>query len=85
MLIMDLLAVDRRPALTRLDRPTLVIASADSPLLEAQKGMASSIPGARFVAVPETGHAVFVDSPGAFNRALQELLDAALRDGRSAH
>lgn len=77
MLVMDLLAVDRRPALARLDRPTLVIASADSPLLEAQKSMASAIPGAQFVSVPETGHAVFIDDPTTFNRALQQLLEAA--------
>jgi len=84
MLIMDLLAVDRRPALARLDRPTLVIASADSELLEAQKSMAKMIPQARFVSVPETGHAVFVDDPTTFNRALQQLLDAATAAGRSA-
>lgn len=78
MLIMDLLTLDRRPALVRLDKPTLVIASADSDLLEAQKSMAAGIPGAQFLALPGTGHAVFVDDPATFNRALQGLLDAAL-------
>jgi non-heme chloroperoxidase len=82
MLIMDLLAVDRRPALKRLDRPTLVIASADSELLEAQKSMASAIPGAQFVSVPETGHAVFIDDPTTFDRALRQLLDAATATSR---
>jgi len=77
MLVMDLLAVDRRPALARLNRPTLVIGSAESPLLEAQKSMANAIPGARFVSVPQTGHAVFVDDPTTFDRALQQLLEAA--------
>jgi non-heme chloroperoxidase len=85
MLIMDLLAVDRRPALVRLDRPTLVIAAADSPLLESQKRIANSIPGARFVSVPEAGHAVFIDDPTTFNRAIQQLLDAAIRGSRFAH
>lgn len=84
MLIMDLLAVDRRPALMRLDRPTLVIASADSPLLEAQRSMAKTIPGARFISVPETGHAMFIDDPTTFNGALQQLLDAAVRSTRGS-
>ena len=86
MLVMDLLAVDRRPALKRLDRPTLVIASADSDLLEAEKSMASAIAGARFVSVPDTGHAVFIDDPMTFDRELQQLLDAATQAGtRFAH
>jgi pimeloyl-ACP methyl ester carboxylesterase len=40
--------------------------------------MAAAIPGAQFVAVPETGHAVFVDDPATFNRALQGLLDSVV-------
>jgi microsomal epoxide hydrolase len=83
MLVMDLLTLDRRPALARLDKPTLVIASADSDLLEAQKSMAAAVPGAQFVAVPETGHAVFVDDPTTFDRALQGLLDSAVRAKKS--
>jgi non-heme chloroperoxidase len=77
MLVMDLLAVDRRPALKRLDKPTLVIASANSSELDAQKSMAAAIPGAQFVSVPESGHAVFIDDPTTFNRALQQLLDSS--------
>lgn len=78
MLVMDLFTVDRRPALARLDKPTLVIASSGSDLLEAQKSMAATIPGAQFVAVPQTGHAVFVDDPTTFDQALQRLLDSAV-------
>jgi non-heme chloroperoxidase len=37
MLIMDEYAVDRRPVLSKIDKPMLVIASAESPLLKAQE------------------------------------------------
>lgn len=74
MLIMDIFAVDRRPALVKINRPTLVIASAESPLLESQKRMAEAIPGAQFVLVKGAGHALFVDDPQAFDEALERLL-----------
>jgi pimeloyl-ACP methyl ester carboxylesterase len=52
----------------------LVIASAESPLLDAQKKMSEAIKGAEFVTVENTGHAFFVDDPRAFDEALQHLL-----------
>ncbi|GGA21750.1 alpha/beta fold hydrolase [Dyella nitratireducens] len=77
MLVSDIFGTDRRPALQKIDRPALVIASANSPLLDAQKQMAESIHGAVFIAVPNTRHAVFVDDPRAFDGALEQLLRAA--------
>jgi non-heme chloroperoxidase len=74
MLIMDMYAIDRRPVLAKIDKPTLVIASAESPLLKAQQEMASAIVGAQFVAVKGAGHALFVDDPQAFNESLEHLL-----------
>jgi microsomal epoxide hydrolase len=79
MLVMDIFAVDRRPALSKIDRPTLVIASAESPLLDAQKKMADTVPGAQFVAVDGAGHAVFVDQPKIFGDALQRFVDGIKR------
>ena len=76
MLMMDIFGRDRRAALKKIDRPTLVIASSKSPLLEAQKEMAAGIPGARWVAVEGAGHAVFVDEPGEFDAALERFVDA---------
>jgi len=76
MLVMDIFAVDRRPALAKIDRPALVIASAESPLLESQRRMAAAIPGSTFVSVAGAGHAVFVDDPQAFDKSLQALLDS---------
>jgi non-heme chloroperoxidase len=76
MLVADIFGADRRAALTKLDRPALVIASAESPLLEVQKQMAASIPNAKFVAVAGAGHAVFVDAPDYFDHALAEFLQS---------
>lgn len=77
MLVSDIFGADRRPALQQIDRPALVVASANSPLLDAQKQMAAAIRGAVFLALPNTHHAVFVDDPQAFDAALARLLRAA--------
>jgi non-heme chloroperoxidase len=75
MLVADIFGADRRPALEKLDVPTLVIASSDSPLLNNQKEMAATIPGSKFVAIEGTGHAVFVDDSAAFNGALRTFME----------
>jgi len=75
MLMMDIFGVDRRPALAKIDKPTLVIASAESPLLESQRKMAAVIPNSRFEAISGAGHALFLDEPALFDAALQQLLD----------
>jgi len=77
MLVSDIFGADRRPALQKIDCPTWVIASADSPLLDAQKDMAGHIRGAHLVVVPNVGHAVFVDDPQTFDKAMGELLAAS--------
>ena len=80
MLVMDIFAVDRRPALAKINRPTLVIASAESPLLEAQRSMAHEIAGATFLSIRGAGHALFIDDPETFDRALARLLVLADHD-----
>jgi non-heme chloroperoxidase len=74
MWVMDIFGVDRRPALKKIDRPTLVIASAESPLLDVQKEMAEAISGARWVVVSGAGHALFIDDPEKFDDELARLL-----------
>jgi non-heme chloroperoxidase len=76
MLIADIFGADRRPALAKLDKPTLVMASGNSPLLDVQKEMAASIPNAKLVVMPGTAHAVFVDDPATFDAALQSFLES---------
>jgi non-heme chloroperoxidase len=79
MLVADIFGADRRPALAKLDKPTLVIASADSPLLDVQKQMVASIPRSRFLAIEGAGHAVFIDEPQKFDDALRDLFRAITR------
>jgi non-heme chloroperoxidase len=76
MLISDIFGADRRPALAKLDKPSLVIASGNSPLLDVQKEMAASIPDAKLVVLAGTAHAVFVDDPATFDAALQTFLES---------
>jgi len=78
MLVMDVFGADRRPALKKIDRPTLVISSASSDLTE-QKEMANTIPGALWVVVADAGHALFVDNPEKFDVELTRLLKAVSR------
>lgn len=76
MWMLDIFGADRRPALRKLDKPALVIASARSPLLAEQKAMAAMIPDARFVSVDGAGHAVMVDRPAQFDSALAAFQSA---------
>lgn len=74
MLTADMFGADRWSALAKMNKPALVIASADSPELDGEKAMAAAIAGAEFMAVQGAGHAVFVDQPGRFDHALEEFL-----------
>jgi pimeloyl-ACP methyl ester carboxylesterase len=82
MLIMDIFGVDRRAALAKIDRPTLVIGSAESSLAEAQKRMADAMPGAELLLLNGVRHAVFVDEPELFARALERLLRRSIDDSK---
>jgi non-heme chloroperoxidase len=85
MLMMDIFGADRRPALAKIDRPTLVIGSAESSLAEAQKKMADAIAGAEFLLLKGTGHAVFLDEPDLFAQALERLLDGPVGHSTTSH
>ena len=74
MLVTDIFGVDRRPVLSTINKPTLVIASAASPLLAAQREMAAAVAGAKVIVVEGAGHAVFIDQPQQFDEALDAFL-----------
>ncbi len=71
-LFFDLYTGDRRPLLARVSVPTLVVISPDSRLLGEY--MQSKIPRAKLEAIPEAGHAVFLDRPQTFNQVLEAFL-----------
>jgi non-heme chloroperoxidase len=74
MLMMDIFGANRLSPLGKLSKPALVIASAESPLRDLQKQMATIIPGGQFVELKGVGHAVFVDDPAHFDAALSTFL-----------
>jgi non-heme chloroperoxidase len=74
MLVADLFGADRTGALARFDCPTLVIASAASPELAAERAMAASLPHGRIELVQHAAHAVFVDQPERFDALLRQFL-----------
>jgi len=77
MQMQDMFTVDRRSALKKFDKPTLVIASSQSGELDAQKQMAAVLPHGRFVVIQHAAHAVFFDQPGLFNSQLESFISAA--------
>ena len=79
MLMMDFVVRDRRPALAKFNRPALVIASAESGELEAQREMARKIRHARFETVANAGHAVFLDQPDRFEELLAGFVKTLAR------
>ena len=79
MLVMDFVAVDRRPALAKFNRPSLVIAAAESGEINAQREMAAQIKGARFETIRDAGHAVFLDQPDRFHELLADFVQRAQR------
>ncbi|MDQ8755015.1 alpha/beta hydrolase [Sphingosinicella sp. LHD-64] len=82
MLVADLFGVDRRPALERMDKPVLIVASARSAELVDQRDMASRVADAEFHAIEDAGHAVFVDQPQQFNALLGAFLERIERGAR---
>lgn len=74
MLVMDFIAVDRRPALEKFNRPTLVIAASDAGDVQGQREMARRIKGAQFETIDDAGHAVFLDQPQRFHDLLADFV-----------
>ena len=72
------LGFDARAALARVRCPTLVMAGADDATvgLDVKETLARAIPGARFVVVPDSGHATNADQPETFNATLRDFLTA---------
>jgi non-heme chloroperoxidase len=79
MLTADFFGVDRRPALGKINKPTLFIAAAASPELDWEKETATKIAGAQFLAIHGAAHAVMVDQPEKFDDALENFLQSKVQ------
>jgi non-heme chloroperoxidase len=73
-LLVGKFGTDLRPALKKIDKPTLIVA-AKSGFLNLIQAIQSQIPGSRLEVFDDAGHALFVDDADRFNA----LLDAFLR------
>ncbi|CAK1363198.1 unnamed protein product [Cercospora beticola] len=63
-------------SLSKIAVPSLVVVGADDkPFIAASDYMAKKIPNAKKVVVPNAGHAVNIDQPGAFLEAIKPFLD----------
>ena len=69
-------AADWRDTVRAVDVPVLFVAGAESELWPATHADAAAAlsPRARAVTIPRAGHAVNMEQPGAFNRALLEFV-----------
>jgi len=65
---------DLRPALDSLDRPALYIASSLDWAVEQAERVRKGWPEVRVEVIDETSHALFVDKPDDFNRALENFI-----------
>lgn len=73
-LVADLYGTDLTPALKKLDRPTLIVASATSPELQAQRDELKLLPEGRIEVVENAAHTVFIDQPDRFAEILDRFL-----------
>jgi non-heme chloroperoxidase len=65
--------VDNRPALSKIDRPTLIV-GAQSPFVARYQEMQRRVPGSRLQIFDGVGHALFVDNADQFNFLLEDFL-----------
>jgi non-heme chloroperoxidase len=76
MLMSDYFGADRRAALAKINKPTLIVAPAASPYFEREREMAAKIRGAQFLVVEGSGHAVMIDQQKKFDDALAGFLQS---------
>ena len=64
-----------KPYLALIEAPTLMIAGAlDTKYVRIARELAEGISNSRTVIVPDAGHAIHVERPGAFAKAVQQFL-----------
>jgi microsomal epoxide hydrolase len=72
-LFLGSLTTDNRPALAKIDKPTLITVAA-SPWMPIYEDLHQRIPGSRLEVFEGAGHGLFVDEPERFNTLLGDFL-----------
>ena len=78
-LILGGIASDNRPALSKIDKPTLIVVAMVRPWMPFYEDMQKRIRGARLEVFEEAGHALFVDEAARFNTLLDGFLNTLTR------
>lgn len=73
-LIVAGIATDNRQALTKIDKPTLIVVANFRQWMSFYEDLQKRIRGARLEVFDEAGHALFVDQAERFNKLLDEFL-----------
>jgi non-heme chloroperoxidase len=73
-LFLGAFTTDNRPALAKIDAPTLIVVAGNGSLLPVYQEMQKRIAGSRLEIFENAGHALFVDEPGRFNLLLHAFL-----------
>lgn len=68
---------DSTPAMSSINKPTLIIHGADDQLIPPSEArlMHESIPGSELVLIEQAGHLVNMEKPSAFNQAVRQFLN----------
>lgn len=74
-MLMGGIAADNRAALSKIDKPTLIVVSLTQ-WMQFYEDLQKRIPGSRMEIVEDAGHAVFVDQAARFNALVDGFLDA---------
>ncbi len=67
---------DYRPALAKIDKPTLIVVAVGGPFMPAGEDMQKRIRGSRLEVMENVGHALIVDDPERFNSLLENFISS---------
>ncbi len=73
-LFLGLITTDNRPALAKIDRPTLICTAPGGPWDAVYEDMQKRITGSRLEKFDGAGHALFADAADKFNTILDEFM-----------
>ncbi len=73
-IFVGMITSDNRPALAKINKPTLIVIAPGGPWDSLYEDMHKRIAGSRLEAFEKAGHALFVDQPDRFNSLLDEFL-----------